>query len=142
MANQIKLKALLLCSLLFSATIALAHPLSSDEAVAYLMSVLEQDKVYTACFFVWVDGKTQRTIEVSLHEVHNASCGGDPATAPRLDSFKIDRRTRKLEWYDIAEDSYRPYRIFKAQRMNTSNVAEDLRQPPASKTTEVVAPRL
>ena len=34
--------------------------------------------------------------EVDLREVHNAKCGGDPDTEPRLFNFLIDRKTEKM----------------------------------------------
>jgi hypothetical protein len=34
---------------------------------------------------------------VNVRELHNAKCGGDPATAPRLFSIEIDQKTGKMK---------------------------------------------
>ena len=41
--------------------------------------------------------KTRTGYRVDVREKHDAQCGGDPATAPRLFSYEIDRRSGKMK---------------------------------------------
>lgn len=48
-------------------------------------------------------------VEIAIHENHKPSCGGDPATAPRVDGYRIDTRTGTIEWFDIVDGEYAPF---------------------------------
>ena len=41
--------------------------------------------------------KTKQGYTVDVREKHDAQCGGDPATARRLFSYEIDRRSGKMK---------------------------------------------
>lgn len=49
--------------------------------------------------------KTKQGYTVDVREKHDAQCGGDPATAPRLFSYEIDRRSGKMKTDAAAPDS-------------------------------------
>jgi hypothetical protein len=44
--------------------------------------------------------------EIAIFEVHSQACGGDPATSPVVDRFRVYTKTKKVEWYDITEDQF------------------------------------
>lgn len=43
-------------------------------------------------------------VEVAVIEVHDQRCGGDPAISHRRDSFKVNRVTKGVFYYDIIGD--------------------------------------
>jgi hypothetical protein len=48
-------------------------------------------------------------VHVSVHERHDEVCGGDPATAPALDHFRVHRKTGLIEWVDFTSGDYVPF---------------------------------
>ena len=46
---------------------------------------------------------------VSIHEKHDKVCGGDPSTFPAIDHFRIDKKTGRIEWLDVATGDYLPF---------------------------------
>jgi hypothetical protein len=61
------------------------------------------------CLDFFVDACTVKTVDVSLHEKHDARCGGDPGSGPRADSFRVWRRGSRIDGLDIADDTWRPF---------------------------------
>lgn len=53
--------------------------------------------------YVITRNASPRVDEVDLREHHDARCGGDPETGPRLLSVMVDRRT-----HEMATDAYDP----------------------------------
>ena len=54
---------------------------------------------------MFIAEKTRTGHRVDVREKHDAQCGGDPATAPRLFSYEIDRRSGKMKTDAAAPDS-------------------------------------
>ena len=46
--------------------------------------------------------KTKQGYTVDVSEKYDVQCGGGPATAPRLFSYEIDRRSGKMKTYAAA----------------------------------------
>ncbi|HTE48469.1 MAG TPA: hypothetical protein VK675_01000 [Candidatus Paceibacterota bacterium] len=45
------------------------------------------------CLKADITNQTSTTIDYEIREVHNEACGGDPETAPRVASVRIDLQT-------------------------------------------------
>jgi hypothetical protein len=85
-----------------------------DAAMSRLAARVRREQLYEGrarpgCLNDVVDRCTAATIDVSLHEQHDARCGGDPGASPRVDSFRMHRRGARIEWYDVADDAWRPF---------------------------------
>ena len=51
------------------------------------------------------DQGAKELVEVTVKEIHNVSCGGDPNTEPRLFTIHIDRQTNAISSDALSEDS-------------------------------------
>jgi hypothetical protein len=85
-----------------------------DVAVSRLNERAWRDKLYASwtrpeCLEVVVDACRKGSVDVSLHERHGQACGGDPATSPRVDSFRVWREGTRMDWYDVVDDAWRPF---------------------------------
>jgi len=95
--------------------VAVAPGCHGDEAAASkrLMARVRREHLYeswtkTDCLQYFLDACSARTVDISIHEDHAARCGGDPATSPRVDSFRVYRRGGRIDRYDVANDAWRP----------------------------------
>ena len=81
---------------------------SSDlQAVSQVIQSIERHKLTTLkteCL-MFIAEKTRTGHRVDVREKHDVQCGGDPATAPRLFSYEIDRRSGKMKTNATAPDS-------------------------------------
>ncbi len=87
---------------------------TEDAATARLMGRVRREHLYETwtkpdCLQYFLDACTARTVEITLHEDHAARCGGDPATSPRVDSFRVYRRGGRIDWYNVPKDAWRPF---------------------------------
>ena len=87
------------------------QPLLGDkdcyQAVFQVIQSVERHKLTTLkteCLMFMAE-KTRTGYRVDVREKHDAQCGGDPATAPRLFSYEIDRRSGKMKTNAAAPDS-------------------------------------
>lgn len=87
------------------------QPLLGDkdcyQAVFQVIQSVERHKLTTLkteCLMFMAE-KTRTGYTVDVREKHDAQCGGDPATAPRLFSYEIDRRSGKMKTDAAAPDS-------------------------------------
>ncbi|RQH05641.1 hypothetical protein [Paraburkholderia dinghuensis] len=62
------------------------------------------------CMETRVSGETTQSYSVDVFEHHDAKCGGDPATSPRLFSFEVNRATGAMQTdaLDIANGEMQP----------------------------------
>lgn len=87
---------------------------SADEAVIARVSAMIRKHQLTslqdACLDYLVDDSDGATVAVDVHEKHDAKCGGDPETSPRLFSFKLDRASGQLttDALDLADGDFQP----------------------------------
>ena len=80
---------------------------TADQAVFQVIQSVERHKLTTLkteCLMFMAE-KTKQGYTVDVREKHDAQCGGDPATAPRLFSYEIDRRSGKMKTNAAAPDS-------------------------------------
>ena len=93
---------------------ARSHPLSEDAALALLERTLKHDDVYAKrisfdCIEYDTEETTNAYFQFALREIHNAKCGGDPETSHVLDRYRVYRRSGKIQWYQVTEDSWHWY---------------------------------
>lgn len=95
------------------------RPISFNTAMGELEMQVEHDHLYSwtkpRCLGYMNDGEDDKYENISIHEVHDSHCAGDPATYPRVDSFRINRFTRQIEWLSLDGD-YQPYSYLKKHR--------------------------
>ena len=80
---------------------------AADQAVFQVIQSIERHKLTTLkpeCLMFMAE-KTKQGYTVDVREKHDAQCGGDPATAPRLFSYEIDRHSGKMKTDAAAPDS-------------------------------------
>ena len=87
---------------------------TEDAATARLMARVRREHLYESwtkrdCLQYFLDRCAARTVDISLYEDHAARCGGDPGTSPRVDSFRVYRRGRRIDWYSVVNDAWRPF---------------------------------
>ena len=85
-----------------------------DVAVTRLMARVRRERLYQAwskpgCPDYEVERCTREAVEVGLHEKHDERCGGDPHTWPRVDTFRVYRRGERIDWYNLPNDTWRPF---------------------------------
>ena len=83
-------------------------------ATARLMARVRHEHLYESwtkqtCLQYFLDACTAKTVDITLHEDHAVRCGGDPGTSPRVDSFRVYRRGGRIDWYNVVNDSWRPF---------------------------------
>jgi hypothetical protein len=67
-------------------------------------------------------GVDARFVNVDVIEVHDARCGGDPTVWRRRDSFRVNRMTHEVLYYDVTTGDYSPLEI-ELQRRSMPRVA-------------------
>ncbi len=87
---------------------------SQDAVVDRLAARIRRQKLYAdwakpGCLDYVVERCTAAVVEVSLHEKHDERCGGDPLTAPRVDSFRVHRVGERIDWYNVVDGAWRPF---------------------------------
>jgi hypothetical protein len=106
-------------------TVGARESLTEKQALNVLTSRLLRDKPYDrwapnlSCLAFFTDEKTEKYFEFTLHEEHGGKCPGDPSTAPRVDSFRVNRLTNEIQWYDL-EGDLQPYKAFLKSRGATT----------------------
>jgi hypothetical protein len=96
-----------------SSTVAPSASDSDDAVIERVSTVIKKHRLTTlqeACLEYLVDDSDGATVDVDVHEKHDASCGGDPETSPRLFSFKLDRASGQLttDAMDLADGDFQP----------------------------------
>ena len=97
-----------------SSASASASPSSDENAViARVSAAIRKHQLTTlkdACLDYMVDDSDGATVDIDVHEKHDAICGGDPDTSPRLFSFKLDRASGQLttDALDLADGDFQP----------------------------------
>ena len=91
-----------------------ARGLNEDAAINALLRALQRDHVYDKrisldCVTFDTEDTTRTYFEIALREKHNKKCGGDPETSPVVDRYRVNRASGKIELYDAANDSWKPY---------------------------------
>ena len=97
------------------------NQLTEQQARDILVAQIQKDKLYDSwttlsCLFFLTEEKTKDHIDFAIREKHGGQCAGDPNTSPIVDRFRVDRLTKKIQWYEPVEGEFLPYRaVLKAR---------------------------
>jgi len=96
--------------------------LTEKQALDILATQIQKDKLYDSwapnlsCLLFFTEEKTEEYFAFGIHEKHGGQCAGDPNTSPIVDRFRVDRLTKKIQWYEPTEGEYLPYKaVLKAR---------------------------
>lgn len=84
------------------ASAAIAKPVKNVEQAVDLVkkSIVKNKLIDSKLECLWFDydetDNNNAYYEIDIREHHTEQCGGDPETAPRLFSYKVDKKTGKL----------------------------------------------
>jgi hypothetical protein len=98
------------------------NQLSERQALDILKLQFQKDKLYDSwapnlsCPLFFTEKKTKDYFEFAIHEKHGGNCSGDPNTSPAVDRFRVNRLTKRIQWYDPVEGELLPYKaVLKAR---------------------------
>ncbi len=83
---------------------------TEEKALRLLHSKIRSNALYKwtkeQCLLFMIETCEGHTAEIAVRENHTALCGGDPATIPILDRFRVDARSQKIMWYYTVDGDY------------------------------------
>ena len=112
---------ILFLSLLITFPVLAEKQLTEQQALDILAAQIQKDKLYDSwttlsCLLFLIEEKTKDHFDFAIREKHGGQCAGDPNTSPIADRFRLDRLTKKIQWYEPAEGMFLPYRaVLKAR---------------------------
>jgi hypothetical protein len=116
------LKLFLSVLVLFQCSNVLAgNQLTEQQALDILVAQIQKDKLYDswttlACLIFSTEEKTKNHFDFVIREKHGGQCPGDPNTSPIVDRFRVDRMSKKIQWYERLEGKFVPYKaVLKAR---------------------------
>lgn len=114
--------SLLFPAFLFSSVNAKAR-LSEEQAVKVLLSAIQKETPHDShpdmsCLSVSTGESGRDHFDFSVQENYGGTCPGNPNASPRTDRFRVDRSTKKVEWYDPAGGHPRAFKSFLKSRSN------------------------
>ena len=99
--------------------------LNEADAASYLLQKINKTKVYDwttpKCLSFYTEDTTKQYFDISIHELHNDDCYGDPNTHPVIDRFRVYRagdKSHNTLWHNMAIDRYLPFKKFVESRKN------------------------
>lgn len=95
--------------LVVASTVCAAPVAEESQAVNLVRTSIEKkhsNDIRAECLSFITDDKGNH-FSVSVHEKHNAQCGGDPTTAPHLFTYLVDKADGTLKISDPIEGGYR-----------------------------------
>ncbi len=100
---------LLLVPVFFFSNVNAKAKLNEEQALKVLLAAIEKDRLYGAhanmsCLTVFAEEREKEYFDFSVHENHGGNCPGNPNASPVVDRFRVDRSTRRIQWYDPADD--------------------------------------
>jgi hypothetical protein len=125
-----------LCLLTLTSRAEDARPCQRGEAGAaehLLMKRVEHERLYDgqhkASCLSYASLCTADRVLTSIHEKHDETCGGDPRTAPAIDHFAIDKKTRAIEWMEITSGDMLPFEFICMKTACAKSTAPPRRPP-------------
>jgi hypothetical protein len=108
---------LLLVPFLFFSHVSAKAKLSEDQALKVLLSSIEDDALYginpdMSCLSVFAEERDKEYFDFSVRQSRGGKCPGDGNASPKIDRFRVDRSTKKIQWYDN-QDRLRGLKAFK-----------------------------
>ncbi|RQP23482.1 hypothetical protein [Piscinibacter terrae] len=88
-------------------------------AMRKLQNKLRVQKVYEGrheqqCLRFFIEDCNGKVANIAVRERHDETCGGDPATEPVVDRFRLHKKGKRIEWYSVVEGEYLPFDQLKA----------------------------
>jgi hypothetical protein len=107
----------LLIPLFFLSSVSAKARLTEEQALKVLISTIEKEKLYgndpnMSCLSISPGESGKDHFDFSVHENHGGKCPGNPNASPGVDRFRVERSTRKVQWYDPGEDRLLSLRAF------------------------------
>lgn len=101
--------------ILLALTLAASAPVTKPRAVALLTDAMQRIDPTTPDFCLSFETKspTRNRFDVTVREVHDYRCGGDPAQEVVREHFRVTRKPLGISRRDPADDRYRPCAIAK-----------------------------
>jgi hypothetical protein len=99
------------------------NQLTERQSLDILKIQIQKDKLYDSwapnlsCILFFTEKKTKDYFEFALHEKHGRNCSGDPNTSPVVDRFRVNRLTKRIQWYDPVEGELLPYKAVLKTRL-------------------------
>jgi len=83
-------------------------------AMRKLQNKLRVQKIYEGrheqqCLRFFIEDCNGKLANIAVRERHDETCGGDPATEPVVDRFRLHKKGKRIEWYSAAEGEYLPF---------------------------------
>ena len=83
--------------------------MTKKEALSIVFScapLYKENLVDRSLLFITTESANSYTVDV--HEKHDARCGGDPHTAPRLFGYEVDKASGRMQIDDPVSGETRP----------------------------------
>ena len=99
----------LLVPLFFLSSVNAKARLNQEQALKVLISTIQKEKLYgndpnMSCLSISSGESGKDHFDFSVRENHGGNCPGNPNASPVSDRFRVERSTRKVQWYDQTED--------------------------------------
>jgi len=90
------------------ATVVAGNSVENIENFEFIKSALYREAIIpswtsSGCAYAVTTSATDHQL-VEIRETHNASCGGDPNTSPRIETFRLT--DGKVEWLDTRDGGF------------------------------------
>jgi hypothetical protein len=107
----------LLVPMLFLSNVSAKARLNEEQALKALVSAIQKERLYgkdpnMSCLSISSEESGKDHFTFSVRESHGGNCPGNPNSSPVSDRFRVDRTTRKVQWYNPAEDRPLSLRAF------------------------------
>jgi hypothetical protein len=78
--------------------------INEEQALNALLTAIEKDNLYGAkpnmsCFTIFTEEEGKDHFDFSVHKNRGSNCTGNPHESPMVDRFRVDRSSRKIQWY-------------------------------------------
>jgi len=96
--------------ILLALALAASAPVTKRRAVALLTDAMQRIDPTTPDFCLSFDTKapTRNRFDVTVREVHDYRCGGDPAQEVVREHFRVTRKPLAISRLDAADNRYKP----------------------------------
>lgn len=71
--------------------------------LAKAFAVVSRNKLTTLtpdCYRMYIDVENAKYLELTVREIHNDKCGGEPMVEPRLFGLRINKKSGRI-WTDV-----------------------------------------
>lgn len=84
---------------------------NSAEAIRVLRAKIRSERLYVSwakeqCLEFYPEHCDPMKVDIAIRELHTEECGGAPQTGPVVDRFRVYRKSKNINWYDVVNDEY------------------------------------